>query len=425
MAKLSQAQVDFANEFSSQTTAPAAPAAPAAATPAAVATNNTYATNPNTGYVEGGSQPAVSATNPASASAAGIAAENAQLQSLVKGLQTPQQVATAIGGTVVNGQVVAPPSGNTSGGSSGTLTPGTAQTDATLAFMQQLSQGITGLPADFGSLVATLYKNVSTDPSVIAQLLQNPSGYTSNDPTVTAALQAASSAWQTRFAGNTARQAAGLNPLTVSQYISAEQAYKQVAARAGLPASFMTTDYLGKLIAADVAPNEMNDRVNAAMTAITNTDPFVTQQLQQNFGLTTGDMVAHLLDPATSAEVIQQKVNASQLQGEAGRENLALNQQNAMTLAAQGVSQAQAQAAYQNIGTQIGQTQTLANMYGMQPSQVGNELLAAQTGANINGMTAAQATLNLQRLQQQEVNQFSGSSGASKGSLYSEQEGVS
>jgi len=422
MAKLSQAQVDFANEFSSQTTAPAAPAAPAAATPAA-ATNNTYATNPNTGYVEGGSQPAVSATNPAPASAAGIAAEDAELKNLLNGLQTPQQVATAIGGTVVNGQVVAP-----TAAAAPTIPPAvtpTAQTDATLAFMQQLSQGITGLPADFGSLVATLYKNVSTDPSVIAQLLQNPSGYTSNDPTVTAALQAASSAWQTRFAGNTARQAAGLNPLTVSQYISAEQAYKQVAARAGLPASFMTTDYLGKLIAADVAPNEMNDRVNAALTAITNTDSFVKQQLQQNFGLTTGDMVAHLLDPATSAEVIQQKVNASQLQGEAGRENLALNQQNAMTLAAQGVSQAQAQAAYQNIGTQIGQTQTLANMYGMQPSQVGNELLAAQTGANINGMTAAQATLNLQRLQQQEVNQFSGSSGASKGSLYSEQEGVS
>jgi len=261
------------------------------------------------------------------------------------------------------------------------------------------------------------------DATTIAALAQDPNANKSSDPNVVAL----ANAWQTRFAGNTARVNAGLTPLDPATYIATENSYKAVMQRAGIPATspLMDNSYFAKLLGSDLSPLEVQQRVDAATAAVTATDPFTTQQLQQNFGLTQADMVSHLLDPTTASTVIQQKVQASQISGEAGRQNLALNQQNAMSLAAQGVTQAQAQTGFTNVATQLGQQQQLASMYGMDASKIGTELTAQQFNANLNGTSAAQANIELARLRAQEVNQFSGSSGAAKGSLYTEQSGVS
>ena len=261
------------------------------------------------------------------------------------------------------------------------------------------------------------------DATTISALAQDPNANKSSDPNVVAL----ANAWQTRFAGNTARIAAGLTPLDPATYIATENSYKAVMQRAGIPASspLMDTSYFAKLLGTDLSPLEVQQRVDAATAAVTATDPYTTQQLQQNFGLTQSDMISHLLDPTTAATVIQQKVQASQISGEAGRQNLALNQQNAQSLAAQGVTQAQAQSGFTNVATQLGQQQQLASMYGMNAANIGNELTAQQFNANLNGTSAAQANIELARLRAQEVNQFSGSSGAAKGSLYTEQSGVS
>ena len=261
------------------------------------------------------------------------------------------------------------------------------------------------------------------DATTITALAQDPNASKSSDPNVVAL----ANAWQTRFSGNTAREAAGLTPLDPATYIATENSYKAVMQRAGIPASsaMMDPSYFGKLMGTDLSPLEVQQRVDAATAAVTATDPYITQQLQQNFGLTQSDMISHLLDPTTAATVIQQKVQASQISGEAGRQNLALNQQNAQSLAAQGVTQAQAQSGFTNVATQLGQQQQLASMYGMNAANIGNELTAQQFNANLNGTSAAQANIDLARLRAQEVNQFSGSSGAAKGSLYTEQSGVS
>ena len=261
------------------------------------------------------------------------------------------------------------------------------------------------------------------DATTITALAQDPNASKSSDPNVVAL----ANAWQTRFSGNTAREAAGLTPLDPATYIATENSYKAVMQRAGIPASsaMMDPSYFGKLMGTDLSPLEVQQRVDAATAAVTATDPYITQQLQQNFGLTQSDMISHLLDPTTAATVIQQKVQASQISGEAGRQNLALNQQNAQSLAAQGVTQAQAQSGFTNVATQLGQQQQLASIYGMNAANIGNELTAQQFNTNLNGTSAAQANIDLARLRAQEVNQFSGSSGATKGSLYTEQSGVS
>jgi len=308
-----------------------------------------------------------------------------------------------------------------------TTAPATATSVSTTQNALQLLQstlagyGIDTTGSISNAILGLLQSNY--DSSTITTLVQDPAAVNSQDPNVANL----ANAWQQRFIGNVARQNAGLPPLDPATYISTENSYKAVMTAAGIPASspLMDNSYFGNLMGKDISPDEVNTRVTAAMNAVNSTDPFVKQQLSQNFGLTQSDMVTHLLDPSQAASLIATKVQAATIQGEAGRQNLALNQQNALTLASQGLTQSQANTAFTNVGTQIGSQQALANMYGMQPQNVGNELLAQQTGANINGTSAAQANINLTNLRAQEVNQFSGSSGAAKGSLYTEQSGVS
>ena len=315
----------------------------------------------------------------------------------------------------------------TDGTTSNTAAPPVMSTTAgknALQLMQDTLQGygIDDASGKISNAITSLLQS-NYDSATITALIQNPNASKSSDPNVVAL----ANAWQTRFSGNTAREAAGLTPLDPATYIATENSYKAVMQRAGIPASsaMMDPSYFGKLMGTDLSPLEVQQRVDAATAAVTATDPYITQQLQQNFGLTQSDMSSHLLDPTTAATVIQQKVQASQISGEAGRQNLALNQQNATSLAAQGITQAQAQSGFTNVATQLGQQQQLASMYGFNAGNVGNELTAQQFNANLNGTSAAQANIELARLRAQEVSQFSGSSGAAKGSLYTEQSGVS
>ena len=315
----------------------------------------------------------------------------------------------------------------TDGTTSSTAAPDVMSTTAGKNALQLMQSTLQGYGIDDASgkisnaITGLLQSNY--DSATITALIQDPNASKSQDPNVVAL----AGAWNARFSGNVAREKAGLPPLDPATYIATENSYKAVMGLAGIPASspLMDPSYFGNLMAKDLSPVEVQQRVDAATTAVNTTDAFTKQQLQQQFGLTQSDMVSHLLDPQTASNVIQQKVQASQIAGEAGRQNLALNQQNAMSLAAQGITQGQASAGFTNVGSQLAQQQQLASMYGMNASNVGNELTAQQFNANINGVSAAQAQQDLTRLRAQEVNQFSGSSGAAKGSLYTEQSGVS
>jgi len=281
-----------------------------------------------------------------------------------------------------------------------------------------------GLPADFGTYVTTLFKAGYQDANTIANIAQNPKTVTSTDPTVQAAITGLSSQWQARFSGNQLRLAAGLDPLPASQYIANEQSYKQVLQMAGIPASTINNDTIGKLMAADVSPAEVSMRANAATQAIQSEDPFVIQQLQSQYGLTTGAIALHLLDPSLAAPVIQQQVNAATVGAEAARAGANISQNYAMQLAGQGVTQAQAQQGFYNVASQLPGTQSLAARYQgySQPGGVGQQLQTATFGVP-GTQTQAQAEAELKRLQVQETASFSGSSGAGKGTLMGSEEG--
>ena len=222
--------------------------------------------------------------------------------------------------------------------------------------------------------------------------------------------------WKQRFSANESRLKQGLPVLSPADYLATEASYKDIMIKAGLPASVINDiSYLGQLISKDVSPVEVQQRVDAARTALNAEDPFVKQQLQAQFGLTTGDLTMHLLDPSVASNIIQQKVTAAQIGAEAEKQGTDISTQNAQALAAQGVTQAQAQQGFMAIGQELPGVQALGQRYAANAPTLGiGGALQASTFGTAGG---AQSEAELARLKTQEVSAFSGSSGAGKGSL--------
>ena len=269
-----------------------------------------------------------------------------------------------------------------------------------------------GVGGDIADAVTNLVQQGYT-ADTIQMIAQDPK---SKDPL--------SVAFQARFPANAARLAAGLPVLSPSEYISTERSYAQVLQSYGIPSDFASNkDVFTKLLTNDVSPTELNSRVDTAKQVINNTDPLITQQLQQYYGLSQGAMIAHVLDPAVATTIIQKQITASQIGAEASRAGANVNQAYAEQLGGMGVSQAQANTGFQSIAQSQTNMQELAtryNAYGP-AGLIGQKLQAATFGTT----GAAAATEELNRLKQQEISQFSGSSGAGKGSLMGDEAGLS
>ena len=317
--------------------------------------------------------------------------------------------------------------GGATGGGGGTGATGSTGVDYTSA-ANSLNSILTsyGLTGGIAAGVTAMLQN-GLDIATIQTILDSPDpmgaikglGLT---PTQLSAATGLVSSWQTRFSGNQARIAAGLNPLSPADYIANEQSYKQVMAMGGIPTSspLMSTDYLGKLMGTDVSPAEVQMRVQAATAAVQNEDPQVLAQLQTQFGMTMPTILTHLLDPTVAAPLVKQEYAAATIGAEAARAGVnisygATGPLSAMGLAAQGVTQNEANLGFANIASQEPAMQSLAGRYQGYGNAAGvGQQLEAST---FNTQGAAQAQQNLERLKTQEVSAFSGSAGAATGSL--------
>ena len=312
----------------------------------------------------------------------------------------------------VQGPIITGNGGGQPTGSGGSTGPVTTATGPASTFNQNALQLLTstlqgyGLSGDIASGITGLLQKGYTSDTIQA-VIQDPNAVNNADPSI----KSLATAWQTRFAANTARQKAGLAVLDPATYLATEAQYKSVMLRAGIPSAAISNNYIAQLMGVDVSPAEVQQRIDAATTAVTSEDPYVIQQLNQ-MGLGKGDLVFHLLDPNTASNIIQQKVQSAQISAEAARQNVNVNQDYAMQLAAQGITQNQAQLGFTNIASQIAGTQEIAQRYGfnLAPSGVGQALQAATFGT----ADAAAAQQELKRLQTQEVSAFGGSAGASQ-----------
>jgi hypothetical protein len=217
--------------------------------------------------------------------------------------------------------------------------------------------------------------------------------------------------YKQRFKANQDRIKKGLAVLDPGTYLRVEDGYRQVLREYGLK-QFDTDDYVSKFIANDMSPTEFSNRIVTAVQRVQNADPAISKQLRDYYGIGQADLLAYVLDPEQQFKKIERQVAASEIGVAAGRQGLTAGVSVAEQLAAQGVSQAEAQKGYATIADILPTAEKLSDIYGTTLDSY------RQTEAEqevFNSLASAQR--KRQKLTAREVAAFGGASGMSRTSL--------
>jgi hypothetical protein len=217
--------------------------------------------------------------------------------------------------------------------------------------------------------------------------------------------------YKKRFSANADRVKKGLAVLTPGEYLNIEDSYRQVLRAYGLK-QFDTDEYVKQFISNDISPTELSNRVVTAVQRVQNADPAIINQLKQYYGIGATDMVGYVLDPEQSFQKIQRQIAASEIGVAAGRQGLTAGVSVAEQLAAQGVTEAEAQKGYATIADILPTAEKLSSIYGTTLDGYGQTEGEQEV---FNSLASAQR--KRQKLTAREIAAFSGSAGAAKTSL--------
>lgn len=214
--------------------------------------------------------------------------------------------------------------------------------------------------------------------------------------------------YKTRFAANEDRLKAGLPVLSPAEYISTEQAYRQVMSAAGLPVGFYdSTDDFRKFISGDVSPTEVKSRVDAVSEAIYKA-PKATRDIFSQW-YSTGDMIAYALDPKVASPLIEQRIRSAEAAAIAQQQGFNLSRMSAERAGVSGSTLDQLNEGLSYIATEKGTTDKLGQMYG--GALTADDLVAEVFDKD------AKAALKRKGLASRERGSFAGSSAQGKGTL--------
>jgi hypothetical protein len=230
------------------------------------------------------------------------------------------------------------------------------------------------------------------------------------ESTITFALQDTED-YKKRFRANEERLKKGLQVLDPGTYLRVEDGYRQTLRAYGLN-QFDTDDYVSQFIANDMSPGELSNRVATAVQRVRNADPAVSNMLKNYYGIGQNDLVAYVLDPNQQFQKIERQVAAAEIGVAGGRQGLNVGVPVAEQLAAQGITQAQAQRGYSTIANILPTAEKLSNIYGTTLDKYG-QVEGEQEMFN----ELASAQRKRQRLIGREVAEFTGQSGITRGSL--------
>jgi len=217
--------------------------------------------------------------------------------------------------------------------------------------------------------------------------------------------------YKQRFKANTERLKKGLSVLDAGTYIGMEDSYRQALRAYGLK-QFDTDDYVSQFIANDISANELSNRIVTAVQRVQNADPAITSQLKEFYNIGQNDLVAYVLDPNQQFQKIERQVQAAEIGVAARRQGLQAGVNVAEQLAAQGVTQAEAQKGYATIADILPDAKKLSDIYGT--TLEGYDLGQAEQEV-FNQLASAQR--RRQKLTQREIAAFGGSSGTNRTSL--------
>ena len=111
-----------------------------------------------------------------------------------------------------------------------------------------------------------------------------------------------------RFPGMAIRRGLNLPTISEAEYIGLERSYRSIMRAADLPANFHDKpDDFTNLISGDVSAQEFQQRVTLAEAARDTANQDIITELQDNYGLTTGDITAYYLDPKAAENVFEER----------------------------------------------------------------------------------------------------------------------
>jgi hypothetical protein len=214
--------------------------------------------------------------------------------------------------------------------------------------------------------------------------------------------------YQMRFSANADRIKKGLTVLSPAEYLNMEDSYRQVLRAYGLTA-FDNDTYVKQFLSNDISVAELSNRVVTAVQRVQNADPLISKTLKDYYGISSADLVAYVLDPNQQFQKIERQVAAAEIGSAARVQGLESGVMVAEQLAAQGITQAQAQKGYSTIADVLPAATKLSGIYANQTA--GYDQSTAEQEVFNSLASAQRARQNLAAL---ETGTFSGSSGAAR-----------
>jgi len=187
--------------------------------------------------------------------------------------------------------------------------------------------------------------------------------------------------YKKRFAGNAARLKAGLSELDPASYIGLENQFRETLRSNGLPANFYDgTDDFQALIEGDVSPSELNERVQQGYRAVADADPEVKRQMFELYKVGEPELAAYFLDPQKAAPLLTRQARAAQISARGLEQgNIQLTSQLAEDLARRGITEAEAQAGF----TEVGRLGELAQQFAGETAVSQEGIIGAAFGTDV------------------------------------------
>lgn len=195
---------------------------------------------------------------------------------------------------------------------------------------------------------------------------------------------------------------------TYLEFFRTKEAYGNILQSKGLGNVFSSSE-LEQMIANDISPQEVSDRVNLAYNAVRNADSALKEQLKKNYpSLNDADMVSAMLRGAQGIEDIQKKINVAGIQSEQSRFGIQ-STYSAEELSNMGLQRSDVNKVYSEMQQELPSGQRLASLYGGDPEDVQRQLETQKfTGV---------VTPSGEKFKKLEEAAFSGASGLTSGSL--------
>ena len=220
--------------------------------------------------------------------------------------------------------------------------------------------------------------------------------------------------YQLRFAGNTARLAAGKNLYDESTYLALEndfqtsfEAYGQKALLGNTreSAQAMFAEYIGS----DKSPTEIKDRIRLAVDEVSNRKD-IRAEFQKFFPeITDSDLVSYFLKPKETLSTLNAKVRVAQIGSAASAQGLNASLTTATDLEQLGLTEQQARTGYQRVATDLPTIEKLGNIDKTDIGQTTAE------NAYLKGLASEQRKID--KAAERERNRYAQSSGMNKVSL--------